>query len=271
MRVSAELIEILGKADQWRTMRTGKAFDPAAQEVIEKLIQEGIAQPRAFEERHGPLWTVNSAASTACLLTESSISLNAIAKGYIVAQAAARGAGVDGVEDVLLNVGGDIQHYGAHATVAGVADPFAPEENGPAIGAVRIQNSALATSSGIPPRICHQRPAGVAHRRSTHRTPVDHIASASVFAPDCATANALRDLIQRHAAGAERGARGCPVERRLYAGREGWRDNHERRVDGPRGLHQSATGRMTNRNSTHQSGGAARWSDSPASRSPSPD
>jgi thiamine biosynthesis lipoprotein len=190
VRVSAELIAILSKADQWRTI-TGRAFDPAAQEVIEQLIQKGIVPPPAFEEKHTPLWTVNSAASTACLLTEASISLDAIAKGYIVAQAAARGAAIDGVEDVLLNVGGDIQHYGSHATVAGVADPFAPEENGPAIGAVRIQNAALATSGG------YRRGFVTSGRRVSHivdpRTglPVDHIASASVFAPDCATADAL--------------------------------------------------------------------------------
>src|SRR6476620_9290445 len=62
--VSAELIEVLRKADQWRTI-TGKAFDPAAQEVIEKLIQQGIGPPPAFEDKHAALWSVNSAASTA--------------------------------------------------------------------------------------------------------------------------------------------------------------------------------------------------------------
>ena len=64
-------------------------------------------------------------------------------------------------------------------------------ENGPAIGAVRMQNAALATSGG------YRRGFVTSGRRVSHivdpRTglPVDHIASASVFAPDCATADAL--------------------------------------------------------------------------------
>ena len=152
LRMSPDLAEVLRRAEAWRAM-TGGAFDPA--------------------------------------FTGSEFSLDAIAKGYIVAMAAAIGAAVDGVTDILLNIGGDVQHFGSLPMVIGVADPFAPAENAPAIGAVRLENAGLATSGG------YRRGLIDNGRRVSHiidpRTaqPVDHIASASVFAPDCATADAL--------------------------------------------------------------------------------
>jgi len=151
VQVSPDLAEVLRRAEEWRAI-TGGAFDPALR---------------------------------------SGISLDAIAKGYIVAMAAALGAEVDGVSDILLNIGGDVQHFGALPMVIGVADPFAPAENAPPIGAVRLENAALATSGG------YRRGFMMNGRQVSHivdpRTgePVDHIASASVFASDCATADAL--------------------------------------------------------------------------------
>ena len=152
VHMSPDLAEVLRRAEAWRVI-TGGAFNTA--------------------------------------LGASGISLDAIAKGYIVAMAAALGAEVDGVTDILLNIGGDVQHFGSLPMVIGVADPFAPAENTPAIGAVRLENAALATSGG------YRRGFIANGRRVSHivdpRTgqPVDHIASASVFAPDCATADAL--------------------------------------------------------------------------------
>lgn len=152
LQMSPDLAEVLRRAEEWRGI-TGGAFNTA--------------------------------------ISESELSLDAIAKGYIVAMAAALGAEVDGVTDILLNIGGDVQHVGALPMVIGVADPFAPAENAPAIGAVRLENAALATSGG------YRRGFIANGRRVSHiidpRTgqPVDHIASASVFAPDCATADAL--------------------------------------------------------------------------------
>jgi thiamine biosynthesis lipoprotein len=119
------------------------------------------------------------------------LSLDAIAKGYIVTRAAARARAVDGVSDVLLNVGGDLQHLGVSPVAVGVADPSAPADNAPPIVMVRIRNAALATSGG------YRRGFIANGRRVSHivdpRTgrPVERIASASVLAPDGATADAL--------------------------------------------------------------------------------
>lgn len=188
--VSPELADVLRRADAWRTI-TGKAFDPAAQEIIDALDEKAVGSADDLHAGHGRLWLVDIAESTAWLLTRSSISLDAIAKGYIVAQAAARGAEVEGVTAVLVNIGGHIQHFGARPTVIGIQDPFASEDNSSPVGAVRIQNGALATSAGYRRGfMTHgRRLPSIIDTRSGKR--VEHIASASVFAPNCATADAL--------------------------------------------------------------------------------
>jgi thiamine biosynthesis lipoprotein ApbE len=185
--VSPELAEVLDACETWR-LRTGGAFDPAAQAIIESL-RDGAGERRPDES--APRWVVDRTAGTARCLTRHSVSLDAIAKGYIVTRAAARARAVDGVDDVLLNVGGDLQHFGVSPVAVGVADPSAPAENAPPIAVVRIMDAALATSGGY-------RRAFIANgRRVSHivdpRTgcPAERIASASVFAVDCATADAL--------------------------------------------------------------------------------
>ena len=187
--VSAELAEVLHLSAHWRE-RTGGAFDPAAQSVVERL-RDGRADDVEQRAPSEPLWRVERAVGTARRLTRHAISLDAIAKGYIVARAAARARTVEGVADVLLNVGGDVQHFGERAASVGVADPFAPAENAPPIAVVRLQNAALATSGG------YRRSFMVNGRRVSHIVdpragqPAERIASASVLAPDCATADAL--------------------------------------------------------------------------------
>jgi thiamine biosynthesis lipoprotein len=187
--VSAELAEVLHASAMWHE-RTGGAFDPAAQAIVERL-RDGTPGSHDTRPVRSPLWRVDRGAGTARRLTRDAVSLDAIAKGYIVARAAARARAVDGVSDVLLNVGGDIQHFGLGTIAAGVADPFAPADNAPPIAVVRLTNAALATSGG------YRRGFLLDGRRVSHIVdprsgqPAEEIASASVFAPDCATADAL--------------------------------------------------------------------------------
>lgn len=194
--VSPELAEVLDACERWR-QSTGGAFDPAAQAIIELLRDDaGKGWPQnparaLLVKSGGPRWTVDRVAGTARRLTRHAVSLDAIAKGYIVTRAAERARVVDGVSDVLLNIGGDLQHFGANPVTVGVADPCAPAENAPPLVAVRIENAALATSGG------YRRGFVANGRRVSHivdpRTgrPAERIASASVLAPDGATADAL--------------------------------------------------------------------------------
>lgn len=198
--ISAELAEVLDAGAVWRE-RTARAFDPGAQAIIEALRDEnrdGVrdAAPRLdmqslLAELRRPLWNVDRDALTARRLTRHAISLDAIAKGYIVSRAAARARDVAGVSEVLLNIGGDIQHFGARPVAIGIADPSAPAENAPPIAMVRIANAALATSGGYRRGFVAngERVSHIVDPRSGR--PASKIASASVFAPDCATADAL--------------------------------------------------------------------------------
>ena len=193
--ISPELADVLHASDAWRA-RTGGAFDAAAQAIV-ALLRDGSAECSEEEMRvllaslRGPRWHVDRRAGVARRLTTHAISVDAIAKGYIVTRAAALARAVDGVSEVLLNVGGDVQHLGDRPAVVGITDPFAPAENAKPIAAVHLKDSAIATSGGY-------RRGFIAHgRRVSHivdpRTgqPTERIASASVFAPDCATADAL--------------------------------------------------------------------------------
>ena len=193
--ISPELADVLHASDVWR-VRTGGAFDAAAQAII-ALLRDGAAECEEDALRvllaslRGPRWHVDRRAGVARRLTTHAISVDAIAKGYIVTRAAALARAVEGVSEVLLNVGGDVQHLGDRPAVVGITDPFAPAENTTPIAMVQLRDAAIATSGGY-------RRGFIAHgRRVSHivdpRTgqPTERIASASVFAPDCATADAL--------------------------------------------------------------------------------
>ena len=190
--VSPELAEVLDACDAWR-LRTGGAFDPSAQAII-ALLRNGAGEDALrvlLDALRAPRWTVDRIRGTARRLATHAISLDAIAKGYIVTRAAALARGVDGVRDVLLNVGGDVQHFGERPVAVGIANPFASAENDVPIAVVRIHGAAIATSGG------YRRGFVANGRRVSHivdpRTgrPAERIASATVFAPDCAAADAL--------------------------------------------------------------------------------
>ena len=119
------------------------------------------------------------------------MSLDAIAKGYIVSKAARRARQVAGVSDVLVNLGGDIQHFGSRDVAIGIANPFNPAENAAPIAIVLIRDEALATSGNYR-RAIHANGARHSHIIDPRSgRPATQVTSASVVAPDCATADAL--------------------------------------------------------------------------------
>jgi thiamine biosynthesis lipoprotein len=202
--VSPELAEVLAGAERWRILTNG-AFDPAAVSLVELLRDttpasdesalDADTRRRAIQQQIGALnqtlWTIDRTRGTARRLTRLDVSLDAIAKGYIVDRAAQRARDVQGVSQVLVNIGGDLRHHGARAVSVAIADPHAPADNAPPLAVVHLRSEALATSGGY-----HR--GFVAHgRRVSHildpRTgqPAEQIASVSVIAPDCATADAL--------------------------------------------------------------------------------
>jgi thiamine biosynthesis lipoprotein len=187
--VSPELAEVLDLASMWQA-RTAGAFNPAA------IALRGVSRvspqfERLMDAAKQPLWHVDQSRGVARRLSVLPTSLDAIAKGYIVAHAAARAYDTPGVSRVLLNIGGDIQHFGSKPEVVGVAHPSTGAENGDLLATVGIQNEALATSGGYRRGIIVDGDRQ-SHIMSPHSgLPARGVASVSVIAPDCDSADAL--------------------------------------------------------------------------------
>lgn len=196
--VSPELGLLLHESERWRE-RTGGAFNPAV-EALTRLWSRASATgdlPRDSEIEAllpllaAPLWSVEDDGSTARRLTKLPASLDAFAKGYIIDRATAAAAAVPKVRGLIVNIGGDLRHIGNGTVPVGVADPFAHADNLPPAHVVAIRGEAMATSGG------YRRGFRIGDRWHSHlldpRTgrPASGVASASVVAPDAATADVL--------------------------------------------------------------------------------
>lgn len=161
--VSHELATVLAEAEAWRGS-TRNAFCPTQ------------------SPGNDPLWTVDIERRTACRYTDRPASLNAIAKGYIIDRACEAAHGSPGVEEVILNIGGDVRHMGKRMLRAAVANPFTGADND-SIATICIQNRGMATSGSYRrgPHLVDPR-SGIA---------CEHIASVSVVADDAMTADVL--------------------------------------------------------------------------------
>lgn len=78
-------------------------------------------------------------------LTPLPLTFNALAKGHI-ADCAAQAAVAEGAVQVLLNLGGDIQHIGPQSVRVAVADLFAKADNAPPLARLTICSQGVATS-----------------------------------------------------------------------------------------------------------------------------
>jgi FAD:protein FMN transferase len=196
--VSPELAEVLERSELWRA-RTGGAFNPAV-EAPTRVWREHAARAEPVtdealaglaEAMAGPLWRVDRERSTARRLTRLPVTLNAIAKGFIIDAACATAAATEGVIQVLVNIGGDLRHRGARPLTVDIADPFADAENAPPLDSTRILGQGLATSGN------YRRGFRVGAEWHSHlidpRTarPAEHVVSASVVAPTAALADVL--------------------------------------------------------------------------------
>lgn len=196
--IPLELIQLLEQADHWQRI-TNRAFSPAVAEFSRLWQQaERDGSLPAEEELQRILarstrqhWRLNSQAATAVRLTDSPLTLNAIAKGAIVEWAVASARRIKGLESIVVNCGGDLRVAGPHREPIQIANPFADAVNDPPVSTIYVRDRAVATSGG------YRRGFTIAGRRYSHildpRTgrPVEHVASASVIATSSATADAL--------------------------------------------------------------------------------
>jgi thiamine biosynthesis lipoprotein len=200
--ISPELMALLLECDYWREKSKG-AFTPFGEALAQlwKRSAEKNQLPSADElslytrQAARPLWKLNPKERTATCLTEYPLTLNAIAKGYIVDKAfTAAFASAEDIFGLTLNLGGDLRMFSDQEEIIGVADPDNDAENAPPFSRIRLQQGAMATSGdwrrGF--QIDETFYSHILDPRSGK--PVESIRSASVFAPTTADTDALATI-----------------------------------------------------------------------------
>jgi FAD:protein FMN transferase len=202
MSLSSELCEVLTACDVWRN-RSGGAFDPRV-EVFTRLWSGAAASGRMPDDSElaaarsrlaHPAWRITPGLHSVQRLSDSPLSLNAIAKGYIVERACSAallpGRGVHGQ---LLNIGGDMRVCGQTTRTIGIAAPWADSESTEPVALLEVKDRAVSTSGRS------QRGFRINGQWFSHiidpRTglPTDRIASATVVAPRSIDADALATI-----------------------------------------------------------------------------
>ena len=181
----AELLAVIALANEWHELSRG-AFHPGAQPLIDLWDAAEAAQVLPSDDD-----LAQTAARLARQVSPMSMNLNGIAKGWIADQALSKTVDAVDISSGWLNLGGDVVHRGSGSVSVGIEDPRRPYDNALPLSTVELSNEALATS-GTARRwwsIDGQRISKVFDPRTGQ--PVDHIASATVIAPNGATADVL--------------------------------------------------------------------------------
>ena len=195
--VSSELLALLQTAAFWQEASCG-AFNPAVGGLIERWKQaelDGILPTPdevldLADAIRMPPYSADAQRVGRC----DTLNFNAIAKGMIVDMATAHVMG-DGVEDILVNIGGDLLHSGPDPILVGVEDPKRAYDNVAPLTAVEVQGQGMATSG------LARRGYRIGGRWLSHvidpRTgwPVEEVSSASVIARDATTADVVATVL----------------------------------------------------------------------------
>jgi thiamine biosynthesis lipoprotein ApbE len=202
-KVSPELFELLRASDRWRE-KSGGAFDPRVQALTElwsrcarldRLPAED-EQVRVKALMARPAWRLDAAAGTAEHLTHCPLSLNSIAKGYIIGRACDVALDRDGgVRGVLLNIGGDVRVVGDVTRTVGVAPPVGDSETAEPIARVEVRDRSVATSGSSQRgfRIRGQWYSHIFDPRTAQ--PAGRVVGATVISERAADANALATML----------------------------------------------------------------------------
>jgi thiamine biosynthesis lipoprotein ApbE len=202
-RVSPELFDLLRLSDEWRS-RSGGAFDPRV-EALSRLWSRCAKLDRTPTDAERqetlalmgrPAWKLDPAARTAERTSICPISLNGIAKGYIVGVAA--DAAMDkgrGILGLLLNVGGDMRILGEAPRMVGIVAPRSDSETSAPLTTIAVTRRSIATSGNS------QRGWRIAGKWYSHifdpksGRPVETVVEASVISEDATTADALAKVL----------------------------------------------------------------------------
>jgi thiamine biosynthesis lipoprotein ApbE len=198
VRVSPELLEVLGLFDRWRD-RTNGALDASA-ETITRVWKKAAAEHRMptsaelaagvtlVKQQH---WSLDAANRTATHLSAAPLVLNSFAKSYIMNSAANAAMKTPDITGTVLNIGGDLVVRGSITEPVDVANPFSDAENSAPIDSLMLHDRAVATSGN------YRRGVEIGGKHYSHlvdpRTgqTAEAIVSSTVIAPNPADAGAL--------------------------------------------------------------------------------
>lgn len=202
-KASRELIEVFEACDRWRAV-SGGAFNPAA-EHLTRLWGDSAKQNRcpsaseleeAVRRVAADPWKIDADRKTVTRRSDVPITLNAIAKGYIIDQACRAALREDpAVTGLLLDIGGDLRVWGDAARSIGIADPSSPADNAPPLSWINLRNAAVATSGN------YARGFDIDGVHYSHIVdprngkPVDEVTSATVIAPRAQEADVLATIL----------------------------------------------------------------------------
>lgn len=188
VEVSDDLAYVLERAEHWRARSNG-AFLPTVEAL--RLAWERGKELRLDPQE--PLWEVEG--NRAKRLTDLPATLNSIAKGYIIDRATEAAMAIEGVKQVVVNIGGDIRHAGEGMVRAQITNPFRDGENAAPAAVVQFSNGGIASSGG------YRRQIGVLGGVGSHlidpmaQRTAEGVASCSAVAESAMTADVLATIL----------------------------------------------------------------------------
>jgi FAD:protein FMN transferase len=197
--LSHELESVLQAALYWQERSHG-AFHLGADALVQvwKSAELTGCEPTTTElelvlkQLQDPMLQISARCAKKC--SNLPINLNAIAKGFIAESAAQKVFMIRQITQVLVNLGGDLRHYGTEPIPVSIANPFSNADNAVPLEKIWLCNQGLATSGSS------HRGYILAGTRFSHLLdprsgrPVKQVVSASVIAPDAMTADVLATI-----------------------------------------------------------------------------
>ena len=191
--VSKDLLNVLTACERWR-QASGGAFNaclPNSPPSPESKAVDGVAHI----SQQPPRLVIDAKYRTVDLAPHTKLSLDALAKGYIIDRACELALSADpSVSGVILDIGGDLKVVGDLKRPISVADPRDGAQNAKPLCKLSITNQAVASSGSY----ARQDPAGntnahIYDPRSGLSAKV--VLGATVIAETCVEADALATIL----------------------------------------------------------------------------
>lgn len=198
VKVSAELFEMLNLFEQWKT-KTNGALNVSAAVAGNLWAQAEKSQRKpskaelalAVSQMQDQHYRLNQEHLTATRLDNTPLAMNTFAKSYIINKACEAALRAAKIDNVVVNIGGDLVIKGDEKDLIYVTNPLANAENDLPLAKLNVANNAVATSGN------YRRGFQIGNEWYSHiinpktAQPVNEIISATVIAPSATDAGAL--------------------------------------------------------------------------------